>query len=183
MRAIDKIKEAIGGRVLAKKLARQKRVPFFENFTSVKTVGILFNATENENLELVKRYVRYLKEEGKKVKVIGFFSTKEIPDITYSRVEYDFFSKKDLNWYLKPALDEDFINQEFDLLIDLNIHEDFPLYYIAALSKAKFKIGRYSAGNSIYDLMIEVPLDKGIKYLLRNIDHYLLLINKKEKIA
>lgn len=168
--------------MLQQRLSTQKRKTFFRNFNEVKTVALLFNATNQQDFDLVKRYVHYLKEEKKKVKAIGYFDASKLPEFSYSRVEYAFFDNRDLNWHLKPLGNEidDFINKEFDLLIDLNIFNDFPLYYIAVLSKAKFKIGRYKEKTNAYDLMIEFPGDKGIKYFLRNIDHYLLQINQNQ---
>ena len=77
------------------KVAAPNRKPNKFNFNQVKSVGIVFDATNVDDYEIVKRYVVFLREHTKKVKVIGFFSTKEIPALTYSKLEYDFFSLKE----------------------------------------------------------------------------------------
>ncbi len=178
MSFIRKWRIKAGNYFLNKMLPLVQRKKHFESFANAKTVGILFNATDKEEFELVKRYVRYLKECDKKVKALGFFNTDKIPELTYTKLEWDFFTIKDLAWNYIPNKNfiENFINEEFDILIDMNVHQDFPLYYISALSKAHFKIGQYNI-NADYDLMIEMPVEKGLKYYLRSIDQYIQILN------
>lgn len=159
------------------------RVPIRFDFNTIKTVGILFDATNPDDFELVKRYVLYLREHRKKVKALGFFSTKQIPDMAFSKLEYDFFSTKDLNWFGKPSsmVIQNFIDEEYDLLIDLNINDHFPLKYISALSKANFKVGKFNEkGIEIYDMMIDSDNTKTLKYFLRQVDVYVTMLNKVE---
>lgn len=161
------------------------RKPLQFRFDNVKTVGVVFDATNSEDFEIVKRYVVYLREHLKKVKVIGFFSTKNIPTLTYSKLEYDFFSTRELNWMGTPnsVIIRNFINEEFDLLIDLNIHDHFPLKYISALSKAAFKVGKFNENDrEIHDMMIDADNTKTVKYFLRQIDTYIAMMNKGEEV-
>ena len=179
---ISSIKEAIGRKVLKEQMVYRKRNCTFFNLNDASTIGILFDSTGNEDYELVKKYVTYLKELHKRVKVIGYCSVKEIPEFTYSRLEYEFFSAKELNWHYKPSgkFMENFVDEEFDILIDLNIYDHFPLEYIAAVSKARFKVGKFTDNNKeTYDMMIETDETKSFKYFLRQVDIYLSMINKK----
>jgi len=117
------------------------------------------------------------------VNVIGFFNLKQMPPMTYSKLEYDFFSQKELNWMGKPSgvVVQNFINEEYDLLIDLNVHDHFPLKYMCALSRARFKVGKYSlADTDMYDMMIDADNTKTVKYFLRQIDIYVTMMNKTE---
>ena len=185
MSILKNIKRTISNYFLRQELhaVRKERRPNKFNFNDVKTVGILFDATSAEDFELVKRYILYLREYRKRVKAIGFFSTKEIPALTYSKLEYDFISLKDLNWYGKPTsmVTKNFIDEEFELLIDLNVNDHFPLRYISALSKAIFKVGKYNEKDTeIYDLMIDADNTKTVKYFLRQVDTYVTMINKAE---
>ncbi len=167
-----------------KDIVKEKKPNKFA-FRNVTTVGILFDATNPEDLELIKRYVVYLKEHRKKVQVVGFFNTKEIPSMTYSKLEYDFFANNELNWFGKPtpAHIDNFVQEEYDLLIDLNLHDHFPLRYIAALSKATFKVGKFSEKDKdIYDLMINVESTQTLKYFMRQIDTYIAMLNNKNVI-
>lgn len=185
MSIFKNIKLSLANRALKQELksAAIVRKPSQFSFDNVKTVGIIFDATNAEDFDIVKRYVVYLREHQKKVKVMGFFSKKEIPALTYSKLEYDFFTIKELNWMGTPnsVVIRNFIHEEYDLLIDLNIHDHFPLKYIAALSKAAFKVGKFNENDiEIYDMMIDADNTKTVKYFLRQIDTYITMLNKTE---
>lgn len=186
MSIITNIKTKLGNLFLGKEKDAVQRTPMFINLSDARTVGILFEAGSQEDFELVKRYVLYLREMRKKVKVIGYYNSKEVPQMTYSKLEYDFFAQKQLNWHMKPmdVSVSNFINEEYDILIDLNINDHFPLKYIAALSKAKCKVGRaYPGSEKLYDLAIEQEEGKSLKHFLRQVDTYLLMINKRAEDA
>lgn len=181
------IKLSIANNSLKNELKTNARIrqPNKFSFDGTRSVGILFDSTITEDYELVKRYVVYLREHLKKVKVIGYFSAKDIPVLTYSKLEYDFISQKELNWLGKPSsvIIDNFINEEYDLLIDLNIHDHFPLRYISSLSKAKFKVGKYNEKDTeIYDMMIDADNTKTLKYFLRQVDTYITMINNTNPI-
>lgn len=185
MSILKKIKQLIANNYLKlelKDIVREQKPNKF-SFGQTKTVGIIFDATSAEDFELVKRYVLYLRENRKKVKVLGFYPSKRVPDMTYSKLEYDFFSEKELNWFGKPAdmIVKNFINEDYDLLLDLNISDHFPLKYISALSKASFKVGKYNEKDvDIYDMMIDSDNTKTLKYFLRQVDIYITMMNKVE---
>ncbi len=185
MSVFKNIMNFVASRALKQELQSNKRQPKPGKFKfdEIKTVGILFDATSAEDYEIVKRYVLYLREHRKRVKVIGFFNTKNLPPMTYSKLEYDFFSTKDINWLGKPSstVIKNFIDEDFDLLIDLNVHDHFPLKYISALSKAHFKVGKYSENETErYDMMIDADNTKTVKYFLRQIDIYITMLNRVE---
>lgn len=185
MSILKNIKLSLANRALKQELksASIVRKPSQFSFDKIKTVGIIFDATNAEDFDIVKRYVVYLREHQKKVKVMGFFSKKEISALTYSKLEYDFFTIKELNWMGTPdsVVIRNFILEEYDLLIDLNIHDHFPLKYIAALSKAAFKVGKFNENDiEIHDMMIDADNTKTVKYFLRQIDTYITMLNKTE---
>lgn len=158
-------------------MVRQKIVC---NMDDAKTIGICFPFTGKEDFELLKKYVLYLRDLKKKVKAIGYYISKEEPAVQYSKVDYDFFAKSSHNWYGKPTdhIVKNFIEEEFDIFIDINPNNDPVLTYIAALSHAKFKVGRFDEKDWIHDLLFESPNEKGLKFFLRQVDTYLAMINK-----
>jgi len=86
-----------------RKLANEKkRKPIALGIDQAKSIGIIFDASEKENLEIIKKYVSSLKDEKKKVQVLGYYSLKELPFELNSKLDYDYFSKKDVNWHLRP---------------------------------------------------------------------------------
>jgi hypothetical protein len=185
MSLIKNIKHFFANASLKKQLAGKQRIisPNKFSFYNMKTVGMLFDASNPEDYELVKRYVVYLREHAKKVKVLGYFSSRHIPTLTYSKLEYDFFSSKETNWFGKPTthIIDNFMEEGFDLLIDLNIHDHFSLKYVTALSNAKFKVGKYKEEDEkIFDMMIDADNTQTLKYFLRQIDTYISMMNKPE---
>jgi len=182
MGIINNIKNFFGNYSLSQEMKSVRRNKMFLNLEEAKTIGIVFDATENENFELVKKYITYLKGLKKRVKAIGFFNMKETPPMAYSKLDYDFFSLKDLSWNNIPKniYVKNFIDDQFDILLDLNIKDSFPLKYISTLSRAKFKVGKRSKWNSsTFDLMLDIDASKNLKYFLKNLDTYLFIINKK----
>jgi len=178
---INSIKEKIGDYILKGRAGTVQRDRKVANLAEAKSFGIIFDSSNKDDFELVKKYVNYLKEMKKKVKVVGYFSSKDIPEMAYSKLEYDFFSEKDLNSFRIPSntFVNNFIEEEFDVLVNLNIYGHFPLKYIGAMSRSKYKVGRFDEGNKeVYDMLIECPSDKSFKYFLRQVDTYLTMINK-----
>jgi hypothetical protein len=184
MKFIDKIKNRLAKYFLKRYSHSRKRQSSFFNFNDAKTFGILMEAKTIEDVELMKKYVAYLRDMRKKVKVLGFFSVKDTPQITYSRLEFEFFGIKDINWFKKPrpSCYAGFANQEFDILIDLNVNETIPLKYVSSASKARCKIGRYDAADDkAYDLMIALDPPASVKNFLKEVDSYLSKINDQPK--
>ncbi|MGL4596415.1 MAG: DUF6913 domain-containing protein [Bacteroidia bacterium] len=181
MGLLDQLKNRIGRSQLRQELATDSRRKQMLNLEDAKTVGIIFEYTSAEEFELLRKYVNYLREMKKRVHAIGLFTTKELPQFNYSKVDFDFFGKKATNWIGKPAdtTVQAFIDEERDILIDLNLNNQFALHYIAAHAQAGFKIGRFVEDDDhVHDLLLDCPPEKGLKYFLRQVDTYLLKINR-----
>jgi len=182
---IQDIKIRIGGYFLRKESANAKRSRAIMNLKDAKTVGVIFNASDINEVELVKKYITYLRDNGKKVRSMGYVPLKELPGNITTSIDHQCFTLKNVNLYYKPAIDfiGSFVKEEYDLLLDLNITTQLPLVFVAALSKAKCKVGRYSDKYmSLYDVMIETDDQKTLKYFLQNVDTYMEMLNKKASV-
>lgn len=178
---ITSLKRYIGELDLSKSVKDVGRIRGVYNLDTAKTVGIVFDAGNDADFELVRKYVNYLREMKKKVRAIGFYDAKSIPSVSTSKLEYDFLSNGECNWYGRPkgAVVENFIGEDFDILLDLNLNQHFCLKWMTGMSKAKFKVGPSGSSSDSHDLIIEVAEEKGLKFLLRQIDSYLLKLNKE----
>lgn len=177
----DFIKKKMGERALRAEMKNIRRERAAFSLDQAKSVAILFEYTNAEDFELVRKYVLYLREMKKKVRAIGYYMMKELPSFPYSKLEFDFFGKKSFAWNGKPTdpILTNFCEEDHDILLDLNLNDLLPLRYTAALSRAKFKVGRCDENDhDLHDLQIDCPREKGLKFLLRNIDTYLLMFNK-----
>ncbi len=178
---VQNIKLKAGEYFLKKESAGIERAKAIMNLKDAKTVGILYDASNINDTDLVKKYIAYLRDSGKKVKSIGYLAVKELPNTIQISLDQQCLTLKEVNWYYKPAIGfiGNFVKEEYDLLLDLNISRQLPLTYIAALSKAKCKVGRFTNKYmNLYDVMIEVDKEKTMKYFLQNVDIYMEMLNK-----
>jgi hypothetical protein len=181
---IKKIKELFFEKRLQIFLKQQSRQKAFLNFDEVKTIGIVFEATEQEQFEIIKKYVIALKQKGKRVHGIGFYDNKIIPDnVYYSKTDFDLFNSKEINSLGEPVNPyiKTFISEVRDVLIDINFNQKFVLRHIVAQSYAKCKIGlNFPENNSVHDILISIDKELGIEKYLEQVEKYLNMIVSKQ---
>lgn len=183
MQFIEDIKMKVGKWVFKRELKINKRRKEVCNLESAKSIGILYDASSEEQINLVRPFVSFFFDLKKDVKALGFVNAKELSYCHVPKLQYDFFYKKDLNWYYKPQnyIIDNFIKKEHDILINLTDSSVIPIKYLVASSLAHFKIGIYEENYEIYDLMISLTDDRSQQKLMNEIKHYINLINKKNE--
>jgi hypothetical protein len=164
------LRKKIGYKILRRKmqhLQRQRKVTTLE---SAQKIGLIFNATETSIFDPIKNFIEYLTNKNIEVFPLGIVNSNTLVDQYLFRKGYYFLTRKQLNWYYKPTdpYVETFINQPFDILIDLSIEQYYPIQYLAGLSKAKFKIGIYSSNNEIHDFMINIDPERKLRKEVKN---------------
>lgn len=176
------IRQKIGSYILKRKIHGLSRKKQFINLADAGTIGIVFHQPDNESFRAIQEFLKKLAAEGKQIAALGYIKGKSVPDFYLLRKGFNFFCDSDLNWFQKPepGFVGDFINREFDILINLSIDYPFPVEYIYSLSKAKCKVGIYANGTSHSDLVIDVKDNHDVDYLIAQVDHYLRIINKKQ---
>jgi hypothetical protein len=162
MKWYKNIKVLTGKRILNNQLRAMKRTPMVCTLKEAESIGIIYNATEYVSFEIIRNLVKELTHESKKVMVLGYVDSKDLIDNYLYRKGFDFFSKNELNWYYKPIspLVDQFIQEPFDLLINLSLEDHYPIRYITSLSAARFKTGRYTPDDLCLDLMIDIEKEK-----------------------
>ena len=150
------------------------------NIKHAQTVGIVYRADNDETKELVERYVKFLKEYKIKCKTLGYYNQDELPRYVMPKLEFDYFLKKDLNWKLETQASEvlNFVQSEFDILIDTTVDEDDVIRFVVKQSIARFKVGGAKKGVDDLDFTINLQPDEGVRQLMKGLDNYLHLINK-----
>jgi len=119
------------------------------------------------------------------VKAIGFINVKEIDPNEVKWAGPHYITRKEISWFYKPAGEfiSKFVEEPFDMLIDMNITGKVPLLFVSASSKARCKVGRYDEKYlSIYDVMIETDETKSLKYFLKNVDTYMDMLDKGSRV-
>jgi len=174
MKWSEQLKTGIGRYFLDRKIKSLDRKVHACNLDRARHIGIIYNATEYISFEIIRDLVRQLSENAERVIVLGYVDSKNLIDNYLYRKGFDFFSKSDLNWYYKPisAVAMQFMNEQFDLLLDLSLDSHFPIRYITSLSPASFKAGRYSTDDESLDFMIDIEREKhSVKALHEEIIH------------
>jgi hypothetical protein len=172
-----------GKSILRKKMARMKRTRFNGNIGNAKTIGLVWDASNPEELPILSHFHQKMAEKNIDVKIIGYFPGKYLPD-KLTAIRYLICLKKDeINITYRPVSREanSFIKTRFDILIDINFNDLFPLRYISYLSVAGFKVGIFGTGgeNSPYDLMMEFNKSIDINTYLTQAIYYLEMINAR----
>ena len=182
MGIISEIKQSAGKYIFYRKLKNLKRNKKLVNLNEAKTVGIVYNVTNQEIFKKVKLLIKDLTTAKRQVMAIGFVNRKSIPDYCIAAYSGYYFDQKDLNWFGGPKNNyiKEFINKEFDILIDLTLEDVFVIQFISGLSKSRLKVGRYSENHiKYYDLMIKVNNSLSLDIFIEQILHYLLILKSK----
>ena len=180
MTSIKNIQEKLGRYNLKKKSKQLKRNIKAFNIEKASSIGVVYNATNRNDAETVKKFVQYLLEERKDISSIGFIDSKDSSNLVKPHLNYVYFDKRDLSKTLTPRGKdiENFITKPYSILIDLSIDNCFPIQYISSLSNAKFKVGAEgSYRNKAFDMLINIDDNNQVEYLIIQIKHYLKMIH------
>ncbi len=161
------------GRTL-KSLKRKRQVVSYDR---ARSIAILFAAGENGLPPFLKRLIQLFKSDGKVAVAIGY--TCDVADTAKVTEDIQLCNRKDFFWHAKPkaAFLNDFVNREYDILIDLTASGIMQMKLLAAASKAKYKTGAHHPDFlAIFDLNIKVNDDCGDEEMANHIVHYLKLI-------
>jgi len=173
----------LGHNHFKKEMKRINRKPEVINFEEATKIGILYDATDERDSDSIKNYIKNIRSVYKKdILAMGYVDKKSTHQSQYAQFGLDFFTRKDLNFRMIPVnpVVKNFINENFDILIHFELGKCFPLPYISAMSKARFRVGRYSSSTTVYfDMMVNLKGEPPIRTVMDEIEHFLRLIKKK----
>ena len=181
VKLLNQLKDFVFEKNLKKELLKYKREHRQFNVEEVVTIGILYHISDEATEKLVNDFVNGLKEDNRKVKVLGHISDKIIPHYHIPKLTWFILNRKTVNWFNKPVAPfvQSFCEEEFDLLIDLTMEDYKPLLYVGALSRAHFKTGRYTERNAkYYDLMIHTEQVQTLSDFIQHVRHYISKVNR-----
>jgi len=169
-----RLKSKLANRILNSRLKAVSRNKKVFNLDSAQTAGILWEFDQEASFRQIENDLQI---SGIKTTGLCYFPTKKavIPQ------KINGFTRKQASWWLeipKAKVAEDFIQQKFDVLIDLTGQKRFPIVYLTALSNAAFKIGYAGSATNYFDLNIEFGDQPATEKLAQQIAYYLKRINK-----
>lgn len=111
---------------------------------------------------------------------MGYFPGKNLPNQLTAVRYLSIIKKEELNLFYHPVTSDtnNFVSKRFDVLIDMNFKKILPLRYISSLSNAGFKVGLFDseAGNTPFDLMLDLKNPVNVEEYLNQVVHYLEMI-------
>jgi len=146
------------------------------NFSIAKNIAVLFCAGNADSNKIVLNYTESLRAKGKNVTVLAFVDESKLPE----GLSFDAFSKKEINWAQVPrgSVVEQFLGNEYDILLCLFTDRIAPLDFLADASAAVLKAGFYK-GHDAYQAHLMVHNKNGdLTKLLDQLDEALNKINK-----
>ena len=178
----DGIKHKTGNFFLEKEHQQQGRKSKLVKLKQATKVGILYDGDQVEVHNQIKKYIRKLKEEEgiRKITALGYSTLKEAPDHLQAKLDFEFFTKKEVNWYGRPsgARVQNFLAETFDILLDFSEQKELALQFVLVNSPAKFKVGRFTErADAPYDLMINTGETQSLSHLIAQTHHYLKVFN------
>lgn len=173
---ISRVKESVLGKIInfrLKMISRQDRAYDFSEQLSKTEKILIIIPSGNEYSETMQSFIKQIGKIFGKARVSTFVNSS--------------LRKNDLNWlgvpndqYLKVIREE-----QFDLVVDINIKQDKVSSYLCALSGAPMRINLASGEfDHLYNLHFRIKdVSKSIEERLQNMVSYLeFLINKSVKV-
>lgn len=170
-----------GMAMLSGKAARLHRKPAFINLENVRTIGIVWDASNIDDFRIISKFYQKMQEKKVDVKILGYFPGKDLPN-QYTAIRYlTCLKRQDIDFFYRPVTSEanSFTNFKFDVLIDINFRNLFPLFHVSSLSVAGMKVGLADsqAENLPFDLMISMKNTVNLENYLEQVLYYLEMIN------
>jgi hypothetical protein len=183
VRLFNDIREKLNYWFLKQSLRKLNRQKKFFSFRETSSIGVLYDASTEEQYKEITLLVKDLQKEQKKVKTLGYVNLKKMPDYSFPKLTFEFCSKRDFNWNLKPGSQHirDFINKDYDVLIDFSPSHFFQTKNLVAESPAHFKVGLYNERFvDLYDMMMQVDENTPQKETIKHTFFYLKMINNDQ---
>lgn len=157
-------KEKTGRKKLVKQSAKNARAAQIINWNDANTIGILFNASNTVYFEIIRNIVKTISKQKKDVSILGYVNSKKVIDHYLYRKGFEFFTQKELNWYMNPKSStvNSFVSKPFDILLNLSLEDYLPIQFIVAGSKARFKVSKYFETSAYADLMINIEENRKV---------------------
>jgi len=170
---ISLIKRHLFNRSLKKhKSFREKKIVSLEQ---VRSMGIICQITDENSYKEMYDLFSKLHSPKRTVWLMGYINESKVPYFCLQQLTADYFSRKQLNWYGKPDFIQlhDFIDKDFDILIDFSRNDLLPLQYILSASKAKLLVGSNNYAREYYDIFIQDEREMNWMRFLKIIHDYL----------
>ena len=151
-------------RLIAKKPDKIREICALERANSI---GVLCEITDEDSYKAIFKIFTRLQQNNTIVHLIGYIDEKYVPFYCLQQLSADYFCQKQLTWCGEPNVIQvqDFINRDFDILLDFNYRYHAPVEDILSIASSKFIIGSCADYQDIYDLFIQTESGNYTQFL------------------
>ncbi len=164
---------------LKNSIKKNKTKRYNIHYVDAQNILLFFTSEGNQKLAMVKSLQNKMEKDGKKVQCL-YLLLDEVDkpdvhlDVGMDRLGPDHFSY--LGKILKPDVRE-ILSKEYDYLIHADMESNMYADLILAQSNAKCRVGKhFEEREKHYELMIGIPEEKKINFLLDQVYHYIKVI-------
>lgn len=173
---LDNIKNFCGRFILRNLIKVKKAKNQFTTLEKAKEIGIIYDANDSKNEGKIQQFAAELRNNGKKVLLMGFINEKELSAKQNPQINSEYFWKEKLTFFNLPNTDKigQFPNIQFDLLFNIYFDENISMQGLSVVSKAKYKLGaQMNLATQIFDMTIDTGKNKDMYYLAKQMEFYL----------
>ncbi len=182
MNWINQIRTRIGRYMLKSAHKNGRSSNAIPHFDQIHEIGLIYFAGNKTNEENINRIAHYLREQGKKVWMMGYVDAPTLPHTKKFHISSEYFWKEKLTPFNLPDTTKigNFLSHRFDLIMNLYFENELPLQAISTYAKSAYAMGaQMPEGLSYNDSIIDTGLNHDLQNLATQMIHYLKVINQK----
>jgi hypothetical protein len=153
-------------RALSNKSIKRENV----GYNKANHTAIIFKAGDSKKHNIIKKFVKKLENDGKKVEVLTYLEKGQ----ENHEFLYDFFQEEDVSFWglFRSECVNNFIEKKFDFLFHIDLEANKHIEHVLAKSKAKCRIGPYmDKKNGFYEMMVKSETNN-FEEFINQIYHY-----------
>jgi hypothetical protein len=151
------------------------------SYKSALKIAILSESQTIDTSQYIIDFISDIKKDSKEICTLEYLNNSIKQSVKSWKQTQFYLHKKNLNFLNLPKKEplREFLERDYDILINLCITNNIYLHYITTITNAKLKIGPYNSEfESCYDFMIHVDELSDINAFVSSVETYLKMINK-----
>ncbi|MEG2178490.1 MAG: hypothetical protein RRY15_06380 [Bacteroidales bacterium] len=147
MKIVEKVRDFFWKRAVYQVLSNNKRRKKSISLSEAKSVGIYADYTDEKQFAQIQSLGTDLQKQGVSVKTLLYVDANIKPEHIMENTYLGMFTRRDLAFNRVPKIElltfyKQFMQTDFDILLDLSLKSNYQDVYILASSQARFKVGK-----------------------------------------
>ena len=166
-------------------LKKNRRNSIAVSYKNAIKIAILSESQTIDTSQYIIDFISAIRKNGKDISTLEYLNNSIKLSVKSWKQKQFYLHKQNLNFFNLPKKEplREYLEKEFDIVINLCITNNVYLHYMSAITNAKLKIGPYNPEfQSCYDLMINVEDDTDMNSFVSSVDTYLKMINNNQNI-